>query len=382
MSRSSIYKEKVDSLLEYADVRIGGDRPWDLQVHNPDTYGRMLGKGTIGFGEAYMEGWWDCEALDEFFTRVIRAEVPHRIRPWRDKLFFLKAWLLNQQAGKRSLKVGKQHYDAGNGLYERMLDKRMIYSCGYWRNVNTLDEAQEQKLDLVCRKLDLKPGMRVLDIGCGWGGAAKFAVEKYGVEVVGITISQEQVELGNATCAGLPVEIRMQDYKTLNEPFDRIFSLGMFEHVGFKNYRLFFEIVNRCLNDDGLLLLDTIGSKQSSVKNDPWIEKYIFPNSMIPSMLQLARSIHGLFVVHDWENYGHYYSKTLSAWQSNFERNWEAIKALKSKRSFDEKFRRIWNYYLLSCKAAFDVEDLLLWQIVMSKVGMRDSVYGRVNLHT
>ena len=365
MSRSSIYKDKVGLLLEYADVRIGGDRPWDLQVHNPDTYGRILGKGTIGFGEAYMEGWWDCEALDEFFTRVVRAEIPHRIRTWHDKLFFVKAWLLNQQAGKRSLKVGQQHYDAGNGLYERMLDKRMIYSCGYWSDVNTLDEAQEQKLDLVCRKLGLKPGMRVLDIGCGWGGSAKFAAEKYGVEVVGITISQEQVELGNATCAGLPVEIRMQDYKTLNEPFDRIFSLGMFEHVGSKNYRLFFEIVTRCLNDDGLFLLHTIGAKRSSVKLDPWLDKYIFPNSVIPSIKLIGGAIEDLFVMEDWHNFGVDYDKTLMAWYQNFERSWDLIK-----QNYNDRFYRMWKYFLLSTAGSFRARRNQLWQIVFSKRGV------------
>ncbi len=365
MSRSSIYKEKVESLLEYADVRIGGDRPWDLQVHNPDTYGRILGKGTIGFGEAYMEGWWDCEALDEFFTRVVRAEIPQKIRTWHDKLFFLKAWLLNQQAGKRSLKVGQQHYDAGNDLFERMLDKRMIYTAGYWRNVNTLDEAQEQKLDLVCRKLDLKPGMRVLDIGCGWGGAAKFAVEKYGVEVIGITISQEQVELGNATCAGLPVEIRMQDYKTLNEPFDRIFSLGMIEHVGFKNYRLFFEIVDRCLNDDGLFLLDTIGAKRSSVKIDPWVEKYIFPNSIVPSIKLIGSAIEDLFVMEDWHNFRTDYDKTLLAWYKNINDKWYELPA------YDETFQRMWNYYLMASAGGFRAGNSQLWQIVFSKRGMK-----------
>jgi cyclopropane-fatty-acyl-phospholipid synthase len=366
MSRSSIYKEKVAALLKCADIRIGGDRPWDLQVHNPDTYGRILGEGTIGFGEAYMEGWWDCEALDEFFTRVQRAEVRHRVQTWHDKIFFLKAWLLNRQTGKRSFKVGQQHYDAGNDLYERMLDKRMIYTCGYWRNVDSLDDAQEQKLDLVCRKLDLKPGMRVLDIGCGWGGAAKFAVEKYGVEVVGITISREQVELGNATCAGLPVEIRMQDYKTLDEPFDRIFSLGMFEHVGFKNYRLFFEIVNRCLSDDGLFLLHTIGARRSSVKIDPWLEKYIFSNSVLPSIKLIGGAIEGLFVMEDWHNFRTDYDKTLLAWYRNINDRWHELPA------YDETFQRMWNYYLMAVAGGFRAGNSQLWQIVFSKRGMKD----------
>jgi len=365
MSRSSTYKEKIDSLLAYADVRIGGDRPWDLQVHNPATYARILSKGTIGFGEAYMDGWWDCEALDEFFSRVVRAEISNQIRTWRDKLFFLNAWIRNQQAGNRSLKVGRQHYDAGNDLFERMLDKRMIYSCGYWRDANTLDEAQEQKLDLVCRKLDLKPGMRVLDIGGGWGGAARFAAEKYGVDVVAITISQEQVALGNTLCAGLPVEIRMQDYRTLDEPFDRIFSLGMFEHVGFKNYRSFFEIVERCLDDEGLFLLHTIGTKRSSVITDPWIEKYIFPNSILPSIKLIGGAIENLFVMEDWHNFRAHYDRTLLAWYKNINERWHELPG------YDQTFRRMWNYYLLAVAGSFRAGSNQLWQLVLSKRGVK-----------
>jgi len=365
MPRRSVYKRKVDSLLEYADIHIGGDQPSDLQIHNPDTYARIFGKGTIGFGEAYMDGWWDCEALDEFFTRVVRAKIANNIRTWHDKFFFLKAWLLNQQAGKRSFRVGKQHYDAGNDLYQRMLDQRMIYSCGYWRDVQTLDEAQQQKLDLICRKLDLGPGMRVLDIGCGWGGAAKFAAENYGVEVVGITISHQQLEFGNATCAGLPVDLRMQDYKTLNEPFDRIFSVGMFEHVGFKNYRNFFEIVDRCLNDDGLFLLHTIGANFSSVKSDPWFEKYIFPNSVTPSIKLIGGAIENLFVIEDWHNFRSDYDQTLLAWYKNINAKWHELPA------YDERFQRMWNYYLMASAGSFRAGNNQVWQIVLSKRGMK-----------
>lgn len=363
MHRAERYKNEIENLLEYADVRIDGGNPWDLQIHNPETYGRTLGNGTIGFGEAYMDGWWDCEALDVFFTRVLQAEIPQKIRTWRDKLFFLKAWVLNRQAGTRSFKVGQQHYDVGNDLYRRMLDKRMIYTCGYWRDADSLDQAQEQKLDLVCRKLALKPGMRVLDIGCGWGGAARFAAENYGVEVVGITISKQQVEMANASCDNLPVEIRMQDYKTLDEKFDCIYSLGMFEHVGFKNYRLFFEIANRCLKNDGLFLLHTIGFKHTSVKIDPWIEKYIFPNSISPSIKLLGNAIEGLFVMEDWHNFRNDYDKTLLAWYENINRSWHEMP------NYDETFRRMWNYYLMCAAGSFRAGNNQLWQLVLSKNG-------------
>ena len=151
----------------------------------------------------------------------------------------LKARLVNLQSTSRAYNIGKKHYDIGNELYKNMLDKRMNYSCGYWKNSKTLDQAQEAKLDLICKKVGLKPGMKILDIGCGWGSFVKFAAEKYKVKAVGITVSKEQAKLARELCKGLPIEIRLQDYRELNEKFDRIISIGMFEHVGPKNYKTY-----------------------------------------------------------------------------------------------------------------------------------------------
>lgn len=363
MADVAAYKERIGRLLDKADVQIDGDRRWDIRIHNPDTLPRTLGDGTIGLGEAYMDGWWDCEALDEFFTRVLRADLAREVSTLRDKLFFLKAQLFNEQRGKRGLAVGKHHYDIGNDLYRRMLDERMIYSCGYWRYANCLDDAQEAKLDLICRKLGLEPGMRVLDIGCGWGGAARFAAERYGVEVVGITISHEQVDYANERNGALPVEIRFQDYRDLDERFDRIFSIGMFEHVGFKNYRQFFEVVNRCLEDDGLFVLHTIGFKRTNRRTDPWIEKYIFPNSMTPSIRLVGEATEDLLVMEDWQNFRNDYDKTLQAWYQNINARWHEIP------QYDERFRRMWNYYLMAAAGSFRAGNNQLWQIVFSKHG-------------
>lgn len=358
-----VLKNRIAALLRQADIRINGDRPWDVQVHDRHTYSLTLLRGTIGLGEAYMDGWWDCEALDEFFTRVLRAEIEDRVRTVRDKLLQFKSLLLNDQRGSRSHRVGEQHYDIGNDLFERMLDRRMIYSCGYWRGVDDLNAAQEAKLDLVCRKLGLEPGMHVLDIGCGWGGAARFAAERYGVKVLGITIANEQVAYANLCCAGPRVEIREQDYRELEGRFDRIFSIGMFEHVGAKNYRTFFEVVDRCLKDDGLLLLHTIGSDRTRIRTDPWIEKYIFPNSATPSIKQIGCAIEGLFVVEDWQNFRPDYDRTIMAWHENINARWREIP------NYDARFRRMWNYYLMSAAGAFRSGQSQLWQIVFSKNG-------------
>jgi cyclopropane-fatty-acyl-phospholipid synthase len=246
-----------------------------------------------------------------------------------------------------------------------MLDKRMIYSCGYWDTASTLDEAQEAKLDLVCRKLNLQPGMRVLDIGCGWGGTAKFAAEQYEVEVVGITVSEQQAKFGKELCRGLPLDIRLQDYRNITGTFDRVLSIGMFEHVGYKNYTTFMHKVRRLLKDKGLFLLQTIGGNKSVTKNDPWIERYIFPNSMLPSAKQICSAIEGVFVLEDWHSFGAHYDKTLMHWFRNFHEGWDTLKEY-----YDEQFYRMWKYYLLSCAGSFRASSNQLWQLVLSPKGV------------
>ena len=360
------FQKKVKALLQLANVRLNGDRPWDIQVHNNQLYRQMLAGGSLAAGEAYMDGWWDCPALDQLFTRLLRTHIDGKIKArdwWWDALV---ARVFNRQKPSRAFQIGQRHYDTGNELFRTMLDKRMIYSCGYWSGANTLDEAQEAKLDLVCQKLQLKPGMKVLDIGCGWGGTARFAAERYGVEVVGITVSEQQANLARQNCQGLPVIIRLQDYRGLNEKFDRILSIGMFEHVGYKNYPTYMKKVKELLNPDGLFLLHTIGGNSSVTRSDPWISKYIFPNSMLPSARQITTAVENLFVIEDWHNFGVDYDKTLMAWFHNFEAGWENLKL-----EYDERFHRMWRYYLLMCAGAFRARKNQLWQIVLSPEGVK-----------
>jgi len=352
-------------LLAEAGIAVNGSRPWDIQVHHPRTFERFLARGRLGLGESYMDGWWDCHALDEFVHRALRADLVSHIDKKHFVLPIIRAKLFNLQRGRRAFEIGKAHYDLGNDVFETMLDSRLVYTCGYWDGVSTLDEAQEQKLDLVCRKTGLEPGMRVLDIGCGWGSFAKFAAERYGAEVVGVTVSREQVELGNRLCVGLPVELRLQDYRNVDETFDRVVSLGMFEHVGCKNYRRYFEVARRVLNDDGLFLLHTIGGKHTTTVTDPWIGKYIFPNSMLPSIAQIGAATEGLFVMEDWHNFGADYDKTLMAWWANFNAGWPALRD-----RYGERFYRMWRYYLLLCAGSFRARYNNLWQIVLSPRGV------------
>lgn len=359
-------KEFIRSLLDSADVVIDGDRPWDIHVHDDALYKRVLGQGTIGLGEAYMDGWWDAESLDDFFAHVLRARLEEKITGnWKNLFRLGKYALLNHQSKSRSLEVGEKHYDIGNDLYREMLDDRKVYTCGYWKEARNLHEAQEAKLDLVCRKIGLKSGQKVLDIGCGWGSFAKFAAEKYGAVVEGITISKEQLAWGTELCKGLPVTLRFQDYRDVTGMYDHIVSLGMFEHVGYKNYGAFMQIARDHLRDEGLFLLHTIGFSSSVTSTDPWIAKYIFPNGMLPSIKQIGGVLEKRFVMEDWHNFGTDYDTTLMAWFENFDRAWPKLQA-----TYGGRFYRMWKYYLLSCAAAFRVRNCQLWQIVLSKNGV------------
>jgi cyclopropane-fatty-acyl-phospholipid synthase len=358
-------KSVLAEWLAAADIRTDGSRPWDLRVHDERLWTRILADGSLGFGEAYMDGWWDAERIDELITRAMHAAIDARLPSVREAWLALKARVINLQAPRRAFAVGERHYDVGDDLYARMLDPRLIYSCAYWRQAQDLAAAQEAKLDLVCRKLGLQPGMRVLDIGCGWGGAAEFAAERYGVEVVGVTVSRNQAAAARERCRRLPIEIRFDDYRSVSGRFDRIYSLGMFEHVGPRNYGAYLAKVRELLAPDGLFLLHTIGNRVTQRANDPWIERYIFPNSHVPSRAQIDTAAEGLWVVEDWHDFGVDYDRTLLAWCDNFERGWPEIAA-----RYGERFHRTWHYWLMVSAASFRARHLHLWQIVLSPEGI------------
>lgn len=351
-------------LLSAVDVGVDGQRDWDLRVHDDRFYGRILRAGSLGLGESYMDGWWDCPRLDDTICRILRGGLERRVIGWARLGSVLRASLVNLQSVSRAFQVGQRHYDIGEDLFRRMLDRRMIYSCAYWKDAADLDAAQEAKLDLICRKLGLQPGMRVLDIGCGWGGTLQYAAERYGVEGVGVTVSRDQAEHARRRCEHLPIEIRMQDYRELDERFDRVLSVGMFEHVGVRNYRIFMGVVRRCLGKDGLFLLHTIGSSSSDLAGDVWIDRYIFPNAKLPSAKQIAEAAEGLFVLEDWHSIGANYDPTLVAWNANIEPRWAEIP------NYDERFRRMWRYYLLACAGSFRARVSQVWQLVLSPEGV------------
>ena len=363
--RASTDRAVLGEIFAAADICLDGRRPWDIRVHDDRFYARVLSAATLGLGESYMEGWWDCEALDELFFRAIRTRLPERVRPnLRAAISIATAIGLNLQNKPRAHRVA-QHYDLGNEFFQAMLDPAMQYSCGYFQGTTDLAEAQLRKMDLICRKLGLQPGMRLLDIGCGWGGLARHAAKRHGCRVVGVTISQEQHEYASTICQGLPIEIRLQDYRDLTESFDRIVSVGMMEHVGYKNYRTYMKVVSRCLDQNGIFLCHTIGDTRSRKDPEPWIDRYIFPNSLIPSASQVTRAAEGYFVLEDVHNFGAYYDATLLAWEKNFRASWDRFES-----RYGERFYRMWRFYLLSCAAAFRARRLELYQFVFSKQGL------------
>ncbi len=361
----TMFEKKLKSLLETAGIAVNGPNPWDITVHDPRFYKRALMEAHLGVGESYMDGWWECDALDEFFYRILRARLDKKVSNIKGILGNLLGILINLQHPSRSFVVGETHYNIGNDLYAAMLDKRMMYSCAYWKDAADLDSAQENKLRLIFNKLRLKPGMHLLDIGCGWGGAARFAAEQYGVTVTGITISSKQLRKAEELKKNLPVDVRLMDYRDVRGSYDRVYSIGMFEHVGHKNYRRFFTITSNCLKKDGMFLLHTIGSKRSTTNTDEWTRKYIFPNSMLPSAKQITGASEGLHVLEDWHAFGHDYYRTLKAWHENFERHWPDLR-----HAYDERFYRMWRYYLLSAAGSFRARNVQLWQILFSNGGI------------
>ncbi|MCF7801783.1 MAG: cyclopropane fatty acyl phospholipid synthase [Candidatus Marinimicrobia bacterium] len=355
----------IRNLLATAGIEVNGSQAWDIQIHNPNFYNRVLQNANLGLGESYMDGWWDCDAIDQFIDRVLRARLDEKVeRNWRIGMHMLKSKLFNRQISKRAFQVGRQHYDLGNDLYVAMLDRRMNYTSAYWKKASNLEEAQEAKLDLVCRKIGLEPGMAVLELGCGWGSFAQYAAEKYDARVTGVTVSKEQVALGVEQCKGLPVELKLQDYREVSGQYDAVISIGIMEHVGYKNYATYMAVVNRCIKPGGIGFVHTIGGNQSAHSTNAWTDKYIFPNGMLPSIAQLGRALEKHFVMEDWHNFGPDYDKTLMAWYANFENSWPELKS-----RYDERFYRMWRYYLLSSAGSFRARNIQLWQIVFTRAG-------------
>jgi cyclopropane-fatty-acyl-phospholipid synthase len=353
--------------LRARGIELDGTRPYDVRVLDPRLYDFVPHLDGTSLRDAYVEGLWDSQRLDETTFRALRYAPRSRAIPKLRPLLGALAGAWRNPQTLRHASRGIQHYQLGEALFRAMLDPRMIYSCAYFRDQNDLARAQEAKLDLICRKLELRPGKRLLDVGCGWGGLAQFAARRYGVDVVGITLSPDQAQIARSTCAGLPVQIRLQSYHELDrsERFDAVSCIGMMEHVGPRNYDRYFRLVRRLLDPSGLFLLQVIGSAHTVHAYDGWMERNVFPNAFLPSIKQVAQAAEGRFIIEDLHNIGADYDKTLMAWYERFERAWPQLRA-----SYNEEFHRMWRCYLLTCAGAFRARVTQLWQVVMSPSGV------------
>lgn len=356
-------KKLIEGWLAEAGIRVNGSDPWDIRVRDDRFFARILKDGSLGLGEAYMAGWWDCPRIDEFICRLLNGQLEEKIRRNLRTLFqYASARIFNLQSSGRADIIARRHYDLGNDLFFSFLDSRNQYSCGFFEGTDDLEEAQLRKLEMIRRKLDLQPGDRLLDVGCGWGGLAHYAAERCGCSVTAVNISEEQIRHACEDCRNLPVTVLSEDYRKIRGSFDKVVSVGMFEHVGKKNYRTFMKTVHHCLTEGGIFLLHTIGGNVSRVNCDAWIHRYIFPNGMLPSIAQIGRAAERLFVIEDLHNLGPHYEKTLLAWNDRFQKAWRKLA-----ERYDETFKRMWEYYLLSCAGAFRARQIQVWQIVMTK---------------
>ncbi len=360
-----VARSRIESLLDAAGIRIDGCAPTDMRVRDSRVYSWLSARGLRGLGEAYTNGWWEAADLDGLLQRVLQVHGDRDVRGIDEAALFIHSRLARLARPQRASVLGTHDEPPGLELLRSILGERMVPSCGYWKNAYNLAGAQEAKFDLVCRKLGLRPGMHVLDVGCGWGEALLFAAINYGVSGVGIALSQEEAEFARARCAGLPIEIRVQDYRLLDGRFDRCWSIGMFEHVGAKNYRACFQAMRKCLAPDGLMLLQSVVSNRSVNRLEPWMEKYIHPGSAIPTAMQIGEAYAGLFVMEDWQNFGADYDRTLMAWRANFERSWPALR-----EKHDDRFYRMWRFYLSAAAATFRCRRHQLWQVVFSANGL------------
>jgi cyclopropane-fatty-acyl-phospholipid synthase len=356
----------VRELFAAAGVTVNGDNVGDIQVKDTRFFGRLLREASMGLGESYLDGWWECDGLDTLVEKLLRADLRSKIQGnLRLSLLAIRARFTNMQSIGRADQVAKAHYDLGNDLYEAMLDKRMVYTCGYWQQAKNLEEAQERKLDLICRKAGLVSGMRVLDLGGGFGGFAAWAAEKYGCNVVSVTISKEQGQWARQHWAGLPIEFLIDDYRNITGLYDAVVSIGLLEHIGHKNHRTFMEVVARVLKPEGVGVLHTIGNNISRISGDPFVDKYIFPNAMSPSLSQLARAMEGLFIVEDVQNLGEHYAPTVIAWWKNFDAAWPRLRGPR----YDDRFYRMWRFYLLGGAGLSRARDGQLYQFVITHPG-------------
>lgn len=339
-------------------------------IKDPDVYRRVLVQGDLGLGESYMDGQWESNDLEAFVAEMLKLEVVKKdlgllgLPLLSSAIVGSVSWLLfptNLSASGAKQNIAK-HYDISMKLYEQMLGPTMQYSGAYYHAPDmSLEAAQIAKMRLVAEKLDLKPGMKVLELGCGFGALADLMATEYGVEVTGVTLSEDQHAYAKKHFKNGKVDIRLQDYRSMTGQFDRIYSVGIFEHIGRNCYETYFEKCQELLKDDGIMVIHTIGFCRSGQWNHGgWMNTYIFPGAELPTMSHFTQQFQEQWHLEDWQSFGVSYAKTLRAWKDNLN-NWQGLE------EFDQSFRRMWEYYLMCCAASFQARRTKLWQLVYTK---------------
>eukprot|EP00928_Gymnodinium_smaydae_P010979 TRINITY_DN14121_c0_g5_i1.p1 TRINITY_DN14121_c0_g5~~TRINITY_DN14121_c0_g5_i1.p1 ORF type:complete len:417 (-),score=86.53 TRINITY_DN14121_c0_g5_i1:242-1492(-) len=363
-----------------AIVKFGGipESVFDhIEVVDSSAWYDIITKGNFGIAEGYMHGKLKVDPLPFFLSVLNGTSVGTRRKEHADVLGWvmglvalptdLLGLVTNQQTKDRSRRVTEQHYDAGNDLYERMLGPSMSYTCAYWKGAENLDQAQENKFDLIRRKLELAPGMKVADLGMGWGTAAEHMHKQAGVNVTGVSLSKEQVKWAQQNLAKPGLQFIWSDFRDHCEDpkymgyYDRVYSIGMMEHVGYKNYQTFFKCIKNLLKPDGLAVVHTIGEPDFVSAGDPFLEKYIFPGVVIPALSKVTPAFENDFILEDFQNFGHDYSRTLAAWSENSKAFFK-----ENPTAYSLEFQRMWDYYLKMCEALFELRINQLWHFVLS----------------
>lgn len=340
-------------------------------LRKPGTARRILLNPGANLGETYLDGEWDVEggALADLLT-VLRVNMERNLpgRSFAALLGPLATLVTSWNTVRASLSNVSHHYDLDEALFRSFLDRDMHYSCAYFREADlSLEAAQAAKCDHIRRKLNLRPGQRVLDIGCGWGSLAMHLAERSGVDVVGLTLSAEQLRAARAEAErrGLAdrVEFRLEDYRQHRAEYDAVVSVGMFEHVGRRNFARYFEKVLEFLAPHGTALLHTIGQSAPPSPTNPWIRKYIFPGGYIPSASEILQAVEpsGL-ILSDLEVWRRHYALTLREWNRRFQGVRDEFVAAKG-----ERFCRMWEFYLLACATAFEISDLVVFQLQLAR---------------
>ena len=331
----------VERVFAASDIAIDGSKPWDIRVTDNRFFRAVVTQGSLGLGEAYMNGWWKCEDLEELAYRLMRSGI-YKISLWMP--IYLVANIhdaaINQQSKEKSLRVAERHYAMGNDIFLSFLGKYKNYSCGYFSDTDNLDQAQLQKLEKICRLLDLKPGDRVLDVGGGWGEFARYAATKYGCYVTSVNITDEQIKFAVEYCKGTSVDIRKCDYRDITGRYDKIAVIAMLTHVGPKNYRKFMEVADRCLEPGGMMLIESVGGHKSRKNCEAWINRYIFPGGVVPSLKQFDTAMAGRFSRKETDEFGGFYVHTLRAWNRNLMQAWPD-----HLRKYDERVRLMFEYF-------------------------------------